>query len=104
MSKGKRGIGLNRPCIKCGAEVPSLFVSPVQEGLCGKCTDEALKVRKKDENQKVREVTLIKAPVLRMILLVAAGAALGFAIAVLLASVAPSAWESLVSPIRGIFK
>ena len=43
MSKGKRGIGLDRPCPKCGTEVPYSYVSPVSEGLCGKCTDQALK-------------------------------------------------------------
>ncbi len=104
MSKGKRGIGLNKPCVKCGAEVPSLFVSPVREGLCGKCTDEALKGQKRDQKPEVREVYFERANILRMVLLATAGAALGFAIAVLLASAAPSAWDSIVSPVRGMFQ
>ena len=46
MAKGRRGVGLNRPCPNCGTEVPALFKSPVQDGLCGKCTDEIIRKRK----------------------------------------------------------
>jgi hypothetical protein len=43
MSKGKKGIGLDKPCPKCGKEVPASYQSPLQDGLCGKCTDEMIK-------------------------------------------------------------
>lgn len=103
MSKGKRGIGLNKPCIRCGAEVPSVFVSPVQPGLCGKCTDEALRAKKKQSEPRTKEIFLEKAPLLRMTLLLAMGLVLGFALALILSAAAPGAWDSLTEPLRDLF-
>ena len=45
MSKGKRGLSLNKPCPKCGSEVPGSYISPLGQGYCGKCTDEIIKQR-----------------------------------------------------------
>jgi hypothetical protein len=103
MSKGKRGIGLNKPCIKCGAEVPHLFVSPVQSGLCGKCTDEAIKTKKQTSKPIVREIIREKAYLLRAVIFLLVGLVGGFALALLIAGAAPSAWASLLSPVRNIF-
>ena len=103
MSRGKRGIGLNKPCIKCGTEVPSVFVSPVQPGLCGKCTTEALKANKRMKAPSVRTIFSEKSPGLKIIVFLAAGLVAGFAIAILLSAAAPSAWEALSGPVRGLF-
>jgi hypothetical protein len=103
MAKGKRGIGLNKPCIKCGAEVPHLFVSPVQPGLCGKCTDEAIKTKKKTSQPIVREIILEKAHMVRALIFLALGLMGGFALALLIAGAAPSTWASLLGPVQKIF-
>ena len=37
-----RGLGVNKPCVKCGRDVPYSFKSPIP-GFCGRCTDEVLR-------------------------------------------------------------
>ena len=37
-----RGLGVDKPCVKCGREVPHAYKSPIP-GFCGRCTDEVLR-------------------------------------------------------------
>lgn len=37
-----RGLGVDKPCVKCGRDVPYTYKSPIP-GFCGRCTDEVLR-------------------------------------------------------------
>jgi hypothetical protein len=37
-----RGLGVDKPCVKCGRDVPYSYKSPIP-GFCGRCTDEVLR-------------------------------------------------------------
>lgn len=37
-----RGLGVDKPCVKCGRDVPYAYKSPIP-GFCGRCTDEVLR-------------------------------------------------------------
>jgi hypothetical protein len=107
MAKGKRGIGLDKPCPKCGKEVPASYESPLQDGLCGKCTDEMQKARlpKPSGAPGAPRRTLL----VRVIPgggSTVAGFALGLGCGVLgcigLAVFAPGLWAELVGGLGGI--
>jgi hypothetical protein len=100
-----RGLGVNKPCIKCGREVPFAYKSPIP-GFCGRCTDEVLR-------------TLGRAPVGAgglgtkdaMVFGPTAGQKAGWAVVggliavlvcVLFSALAPGAWDSVQNGLRGL--
>ena len=101
--KGKRGIGLNRPCTKCGQAVPSMFVSPVSDGLCGKCTDQIL--RERGEKPAAASYRIVQSvpgggsTIVGFMVGFAAGVLLCLALAVFSGGV----WGNLVQGLKGIF-
>lgn len=105
MSKGKRGIGLAKPCPKCGSEVPSMYVSPVQPGLCGKCTDEILRQRapKPTPVSTVKTSGLEKVGGGSTIIGFALGLGLGVLGSLALAVFAAGFWGNIVTGLKGIF-
>ena len=103
MAKGRRGVGLNRPCPKCGEEVPALFKSPVQEGLCGKCTDEALRRQKPRRPMESRRLVQVVPGGGSTIIGFALGLGIGVFTCLLLAVFASSFWGNIVSGLRGVF-
>jgi hypothetical protein len=103
MSKGKRGIGLDKPCPKCGREVPASYTSPVQEGLCGKCTDEALKAASpRASGTPVPASPGVGGGAAKLAAGIAGGLVAGVLASALASALAPSLWESLVGPLRGL--
>ncbi|MHC4778307.1 MAG: hypothetical protein ACYTFG_07020 [Planctomycetota bacterium] len=104
MSKGKRGVALNKPCPKCNCEVPALYKSPVQEGLCGKCTDEILRKRASTlKSPASGRITSAVPGGSHTIVGVAVGLFLGVLLSLLLAVFASGLWGDVVSGIGGIF-
>jgi hypothetical protein len=101
MSKGQRGVGLNKPCPKCGSEVPHLYVSPVQEGLCGKCTDEILRKRAKKLPAPSKGIVQVVPGGGSTVIGFALGLLVGFVLCVALAAFAKGFWASVVSTIGG---
>ncbi|GEM_PF-3117193 len=102
MAKGKRAVGLNKPCPRCGREVPAAFVSPIQEGLCGKCTDE-LQRQRKDARPSASTRLVRKVPGGgHTIIGFLAGIAVGILACLALAVFADAFWGDLVEGIRGM--
>ncbi len=101
------GLGLNKPCVKCGREVPATYKSPIP-GYCGRCTDEVLKMLRVSPGNgpgpvgsaRQRALSAAKSPA------GIGGFLLGFLFALLglavLAVAAPGAFDSLVRGIRGL--
>ena len=101
MSKGKRGIGLDKPCPKCGQEVPASYVSPVQDGLCGKCTDEALKAAApKGPGGPLPAGGSGGGAGARIAGGIMIGIAAGVILCLLLNVLSPSLWDALIGPLR----
>jgi hypothetical protein len=103
MSKGKRGVGLNKPCPKCGAEVPAFYKSPVQEGLCGKCTDEILRKRAPKPPAESRRLVQVVPGGGSTIIGFAIGFGLGVLLCLGLSAFAGGFWGNLTTGIRGLF-
>jgi hypothetical protein len=101
MSKGQRGVGLNKPCPKCGEEVPHLYVSPVQEGLCGRCTDELLRKRARSLPAPSKGLVKVVPGGGSTVVGFAVGLLVGVIVCIALAAFAKDFWGSIISGISG---
>ncbi|MCI0341981.1 MAG: hypothetical protein L0216_12675 [Planctomycetales bacterium] len=102
------GLGLNKPCVKCGREVPAGYKSPIP-GYCGRCTDEVLKLLRASPgggsqpagSARQRAIEAAKSPA------GIGGFALGMLFALLgaaaLAILTPGSFDSAVRGLRGLF-
>jgi hypothetical protein len=50
--KGQRSVGLDKPCRQCGQPIYYNYQGPV-DGICGRCTDRALKKRRTERTKTV---------------------------------------------------
>ena len=96
-----RGLGVNKPCIKCAREVPAAFKSPIP-GFCGRCTDEVLRTLGVGAGRKPG-VELIEVPAGRRALAWGGGALVGALLLLLFAAFAPDAFDGLRNGLRGLF-
>ncbi|MHC4223721.1 MAG: hypothetical protein ACYSX0_01760 [Planctomycetota bacterium] len=49
---GQRAVGLDKPCSQCGQPIYYNYKGPV-EGICGRCTDRALRNRRIERTRTV---------------------------------------------------
>lgn len=97
------GLSANKPCTKCGREIPGAFKSPIP-GFCGRCTDEVMRTLQapggdaKRPRVSVVEVATGRSGVVAAVaFLLGALATLGFAV------VAPGPFDGMRASIRGLF-
>jgi len=95
-----RGLGVDKPCVKCGRDVPYSYKSPIP-GFCGRCTDEVLRTLQASQEGSAESRRLAAGGARGL----AKGAAIGAAAALLLglafAVFANGPFMSLVNGIRG---
>jgi len=51
-SASRRGLGLDKPCTKCGQEIYFGYDGPF-EGLCGRCTDVVVSKKRRVKRERV---------------------------------------------------
>ncbi|MHC5037312.1 MAG: hypothetical protein ACYTHM_08365 [Planctomycetota bacterium] len=105
MSKGKRGIGLNKPCPKCGSEVPAMYRSPVKEGLCGKCSDRLLRERAGTlpRPTATKRLVLVVPGGRNTVVGFAVGLGFGILTSVALALFVPTFWGNIIKGLGDLF-
>ena len=74
----RRGLGLDKPCSKCGKEIYYGYSGPY-EGICGRCTDKVIAQQRRTRSRTVRVTGRrgVKAFWFWILLAFAAGAAAG---------------------------
>ena len=51
-TRARRGLGLDKPCTKCGQEIYFGYEGPF-DGLCGRCTDKVVSKQHRTRTKKV---------------------------------------------------
>ena len=96
-----RGLGLNKPCVKCGREIPASFKSPIP-GFCGRCTDEVLRTLGKRAGPSDAMSTPAgssRGSAMRGGLI---GAGVVLVVGAALALLAPGAFDGVIASLRGL--
>ena len=101
---GHGGLSANKPCTKCGREMPGAFKSPIP-GFCGRCTDEVMRTLQapggdaaKRPRVSVVEVATGKPGVIGLV-----GFLLGALGLLAFAALAPGPFDGMRAAIRGVF-
>jgi hypothetical protein len=101
-----RGLGVNKPCVKCGREVPYSFKSPIP-GFCGRCTDEVLRTLghapREGGGLGTRDAMLIGASPGQKAGWAAIGGVIAVLLCVLFAAFAPGAFDAVRDGLRALF-
>ncbi len=95
-----RGLGVDKPCVKCGRDVPYAYTSPIP-GFCGRCTDEVLRTLQagQEGDNESRRLAGLGAGGIGKGVLIGAGVALLLALAVAVFANGP--FSAMVNGIRG---
>jgi len=98
-----RGLGVNKPCVKCGREIPYSFKSPIP-GFCGRCTDEVLRTLGKAPTGGLgtKDAMVIGPSAGQKASWAAMGGVIALVLCVLIAALAPGAWDSVRDGLRSL--
>ena len=99
-----RGLGVNKPCVKCGRDVPFSFKSPIP-GFCGRCTDEVLRTLGADKHGPglgTKDAMVIGPSTGQKVGWAALGGALAVVVVIVVAALAPGAFDAVRDGLRGL--
>jgi len=99
-----RGLGVNKPCVKCGREIPASFKSPIP-GFCGRCTDEVLRTlgrAPKREGLGTNDAMVIGPSAGQKASWAVIGGVIAVLLCVLIAALAPGAFDSVRDGLRAL--
>lgn len=99
-----RGLGVNKPCVKCGREVPAAFKSPIP-GFCGRCTDEVLRTlgrAPQAEGLGTRDAMVLGPTPGQKAAWAVIGGVVAVLACVLVAALAPGAFDSVRDGLRAL--
>ena len=102
------GLGVNKPCVKCGRDVPYTFKSPIP-GFCGRCTDEVLRTLgasgagSPGGGLGTKDAMVIGPSLGQKVGWAVLGGVVAIGLCILFATVAPGAFDDIRDGLRGLF-
>lgn len=96
------GLSANKPCTKCGREMPGAFKSPIP-GFCGRCTDEVMRTLQAPGGDAAKRprVSVVEVATGKPALVAVVGFVLGALALLAFAVFAPAAFDGMRAAIRG---